>query len=188
MPRAATGGFAVVAIGWLSDRINDRMTLILLFTPPSLIGMIKMTIIQTSGKRGVLQFAQLSRNMSAPGFPLCYAWNASNTGGHTKKVTVNSFTLFTFGVDSVVSTYIFVPKNAPNYIPGKAAIVGLTAVMMACCVAMAINIRWNKQEEVALEQLIVDNGWTEQAVQREWVKAAFLDPTDRENAFFTYKR
>lgn len=35
MPRAAIGGFAVVAGGWLSDRINDRMTLVLLFTIPS---------------------------------------------------------------------------------------------------------------------------------------------------------
>jgi len=35
MPRTAIGGFAVVAGGWLSDRINDRMTLVLLFTIPS---------------------------------------------------------------------------------------------------------------------------------------------------------
>jgi MFS transporter, ACS family, allantoate permease len=97
MPRAAIGGVAVVAVGWLSDRINDRMTLILLFTLPTLIGMIIMTTMQYSGKRGVLEFAQLFQNLSAPGFPLCYAWNASNTAGHTKKVTVNAFTLFTFG-------------------------------------------------------------------------------------------
>jgi ACS family allantoate permease-like MFS transporter len=189
MPRAAIGGFAVVAVGWLSDRINDRMTLILLFTLPTLIGMIIMTTMQYSGKRGVLQFAQLFQNLSAPGFPLCYAWNASNTGGHTKKVTVNSFTLFTFGAGSVIGTYIFLPQNAPGYIPGKASIVVLTAVMMVCCAAMAyVNVRLNKQKKATLEKLIADNGWSEEDVQREREKAGFLDLTDRENVFFMYTR
>lgn len=71
MPRAAIGGFAVVAVGWLSDRINDRMTLILIFTIPTLVGMIILTTMQYSGQRGVLQFGQLVQNLSAPGFPLC---------------------------------------------------------------------------------------------------------------------
>lgn len=71
MPRAAIGGVAVVVVGWLSDRINDRMTLILIFTIPTLVGMIILTTMQYSGQRGVLQFGQLVQNLSAPGFPLC---------------------------------------------------------------------------------------------------------------------
>lgn len=189
MPRAAIGGFAVVAVGWLSDRINDRMTLILIFTLPTLIGMIIMVTMQYSGKMGVLEFAQLFQNLSAPCFPLCYAWNASNTAGHTKKVTVNAFTLFTFGVGSVVGTYIFLPKDAPGYIPGKAAVVALTGVVMACCAVMAyLNVRLNRQKKVALANLIEQNGWTEEEVEREREKAAFLDLTDKENVFFMYSR
>lgn len=165
------------------------MTLVLLFTLPTLTGMIIMTTMQYSGKKGVLEFAQLFQNLSANGFPLCYAWNASNIGGHTKKVTMNAFTLFTFGVGSVVGTYIFLPQDAPGYIPGKAAIVVLTAVLMASCAVMAyVNVRWNRQKKAALEKLIVDNGWTDQDVEREREKAAFLDLTDRENVFFTYTR
>ena len=189
MPRTAIGGFAVVAGGWLSDRLKDRMTLVLLFSIPTLIGMIIMTTMQYSGQRGVLQFAQLFQDLSAPGFPLCYAWNASNAGGHTKKNTVNAFTLFTFGLGSVVGTYIFLPKDAPGYIPGKAAIVVLTVVQMACCVIMAwINMRWNKQKKAKLLKMIEEKGWTEEDVQREREKAAFADLTDRENVFFTYTR
>ncbi|KAK5745896.1 hypothetical protein LTR17_001025 [Elasticomyces elasticus] len=189
MPRAAIGGVAVVAVGWLSDRLHDRMTLVLLFTLPTLIGMIIMTTMQYSGQKGVLQFAQLFQDLSAPCFPLCYAWNASNTAGHTKKVTVNAFTLFTFGVGSVVGTYIFLPANAPGYIPGKASIVVLTAVMMFCCAAMAwVNIRLNRQKKIVLDKLIADNGWSEDDVMREREKAAFLDLTDRENVFFVYTR
>lgn len=189
MPRSAIGGFAVFAAGWLSDRLNDRMSLIVILSIPTLIGMIIMTTMQYSGQKGVLQFAQLFQYLSNPGFPLCYAWNASNTGGHTKKVTVNSFTLFTFGVGSVVGTYIFLPKDAPGYIPGKAAIVVLTVIQMSSCVAMAVvNVRWNKQKKAKIEQLMAENGWTEEDVEREREKAAFLDLTDKENVYFKYSR
>ncbi|KAK5164584.1 uncharacterized protein LTR77_009790 [Saxophila tyrrhenica] len=189
MPRTAIGGFAVVAVGWLSDRINDRMTLIIIFTIPTLVGMIIQTTMQYSGQKGVLLFSQLFQDLSAPGFPLCYAWNASNSGGHTKKVSVNAFALFTFGVGSVVGTYIFLPEDAPGYIPGKAAIVVLTVVLMLTCVVMAyVNVRWNRQKRAQLAKLVEENGWSEEDVSREREKAAFLDLTDRENVFFTYTR
>lgn len=189
MPRTAIGGFAVVFGGWLSDRLKDRMSLVLLFTIPTLIGMIIMTTMQYSGDKGVLLFSQLVQDLSAPAFPLCYSWNASNTGGYTKKTTVNSFTLFTFGVGSVVGTYIFLPKDAPGYIPGKAAIVVLTAINMLTCVAMAYtNMRWNKQKRAQLAELKEQNGWGDEDVQKQREKAGFMDLTDKENVFFVYTR
>lgn len=189
MPRAAIGGVAVVGVGWLSDRYKDRMSLVLLTSLPTLIGMIILTTMQNSGKKGVLEFGLLIQNLSAPTFPLCYAWNSSNTGGYTKKNTINAFTLFTFGVGSVVGTYIFLPQDAPGYIPGKAAIGILTGVLMCAAAIMAyINVRWNRQKKVALQQLILDNGWSEEEVQHQAEKAAFLDLTDKENVFFTYTR
>jgi MFS transporter, ACS family, allantoate permease len=61
--------------------------------------------------------------------------------------------------------------------------------MMVCCAVMAyVNTRWNKQKRAALEKLIAANGWTEEDVEREREKAAFMDLTDRENVFFVYTR
>lgn len=84
MPRTAIGGFAVVAAGWLSDRLKDRMSLTLLLMIPTLVGMIILTTMQYSGQKGVLEFGQLIQNLSAPCFPLCYAWNASNIAGESQ--------------------------------------------------------------------------------------------------------
>ena len=81
------------------------------------------------------------------------------------------------------------PANAPGYIPGKASIVALTAVMMATCVVLAfVNVRLNKQKKAQLERLIAENGWTEEDVKKESERVAFLDLTDKENVFFTYTR
>jgi len=189
MPSGVIAGFAVVGGGYLSDYFKDRMILILIFTIPTLVGMIIMTTMQYSGQRGVLQFASYLGSLSAPGFPLCYAWNASNMSGHTKKVTANSMTLFTFGAGSVVGTYIFLPQDAPGYIPGKAAIVVLTALMMMCNVLMAwLNVRGNRIKREKLAVLTQEKGWTEEDIEREREKAAFLDLTDKENLFFVYTR
>ncbi|KZT53840.1 MFS general substrate transporter [Calocera cornea HHB12733] len=181
MPGGVIAGIAVVGGGYLSDFFSDRMTAILICTLPNLIGMIIMTTMQYSGKRGVLQFASYFTSLSAPGFPLCYAWNASNMSGHTKKVTANAMTLFTFGAGSVVGTYIFLPQDAPGYISGKAAIVVLTVIMMALNVIMAwINVRMNRTKKAKLAALVAEKGWTEEDVEREREKAAFLDLTDKE--------
>jgi MFS family permease len=120
MPRAPIGGFAVVAVGWLSDRLKDRMTLVLLFTLPTLIGFVILTAMQNSGQKGVLEFAFLFQYVSAPCFPLCYAWNASNTGGHTKKNTVNAFTLFTVRklMGKRVTRAMWYPRGSESVLDG----------------------------------------------------------------------
>jgi ACS family allantoate permease-like MFS transporter len=109
--------------------------------------------------------------------------------GHTKKVTVNSFTLFTFGVGSVVGTYIFLPAQAPAYIPGKAAIVALTILLMLLCVVMWwLNVRLNKQKLAAQQKLIEENGWSPVEVEKQKEQAAFLDSTDLNNVWFMYTK
>jgi MFS transporter, ACS family, allantoate permease len=45
---------------------------------------------------------------------LLYAYNASNTAGHTKKVTINAMTLASFGLGNIIGTETFLPKDAPG--------------------------------------------------------------------------
>ncbi len=112
---------------------------------------------------------------------IIYAYNASNTSGHTKKVTVNAMTLAAFCVANIVGTETFLPKDAPRYLPGKISIlVLLTAQLGLCFVIRCVNLWMNKKKKRALEELTRRNGWTAEDVKRERERAAFADMTDQQ--------
>ena len=127
-----------------------------------------------------------------------YAYNASNTSGHTKKVTdsaifsthlahyrrqntINAITLVSFGVGNIIGTEIFQPKDAPAYIPGKIAILVLLTVQLFICYLLRwINIRMNKQRQRKLEEIKAQRGWTDEDVKKERERHAFVDLTDKQ--------
>lgn len=112
---------------------------------------------------------------------ILYAWNSSNTGGHTKKVTINCMTLAAFCAGNIVGTETFLPKDAPNYIPGKISILVLLTIQLFVCVWLRwINLSLNKKKRKIIAELKEANGWTDEDLERERQKHAFLDMTDRE--------
>lgn len=109
-----------------------------------------------------------------------YSYNASNTSGHTKKSTVNAMTLFSFSAGNIIGTEIFLAKDAPDYIPGKIAIlVLLSGSLVIALTIRAINLRMNTRREEALVALQAQNGWTDADMQRERERHAFADLTDK---------
>lgn len=112
---------------------------------------------------------------------IIYAYNASNTSGHTKKVTINAMTLATFCVGNIVGTETFLPKDAPNYIPGKTGILILLCIsFFLCFVIRWVNARLNVKKRELIRGLKERNGWTDEDVERERQRHAFLDMTDKE--------
>jgi ACS family allantoate permease-like MFS transporter len=112
---------------------------------------------------------------------IVYAYNASNTSGHTKKLTINAMTLFSFSIGNIVGTEIFLPKDAPAYIPGKIAILVLLTVQIFICYLLRyINMCLNKKKALQLAEVKARRGWTDADVQRERERHAFLDLTDKQ--------
>ena len=88
--------------------------------------------------------------------------------------------MFAFSVGNIVGTEIFLPKDAPDYIPGKIAIMILLAVQIAVCfILRAINFRLNKQKREALARMKEENGWSDHDLQKERERHAFTDLTDK---------
>lgn len=112
---------------------------------------------------------------------IIYAYNASNTSGHTKKVTINAMTLAAYCIGNIIGAETFLPKDAPNYIPGKTAILILLSVsFFLCFVIRWVNIRLNTKKRNFIRAMKERNGWMDEDVERERQRHAFLDMTDKE--------
>ncbi|KAF5332071.1 hypothetical protein D9758_016261 [Tetrapyrgos nigripes] len=167
--------------GWYSDKKKERMIPIVIALIPTIVGSAMMVGLNHSGSKGALLFAVYLVGTFGSALSTVYAWNASNTSGHTKKSTVNALTLFTFSIGNIIGTEIFQPKDAPDYIPGKIAIMVLLTVQLFICFLLRyIHIRMNKTKMRLLEEEKARRGWTDEDVQRERERHAFLDLTDKQ--------
>lgn len=80
-----------------------------------------------------------------------------------------------------VGTEIFLPQDAPGYVPGKIAIlVVITAQIFVCFLLRWVNLRLNRKKREILEAAKARHGWSDEDVERERQKHAFLDLTDRQ--------
>ncbi|KAL4241586.1 MFS transporter superfamily protein [Abortiporus biennis] len=186
-PGGAVASLTTLLCGWYSDRKNERMLPIVFCLIPTIVGAAMLVGLNDSGKKGALLFATYIIGTFGSALASVYAYNASNTSGHTKKNTINAITLATFSLGNIIGTEIFQPKDAPSYIPGKIAIlVLLTAQLFISMLLRWINLRLNKKKRAALAAEKERRGWSDADVQRERERNAFMDLTDKQNIFFVY--
>lgn len=90
-------------------------------------------------------------------------------------------TLVSFGLGNIIGTEIFQPKDAPSYVPGKIAILVLLSVQLFVCYLLrGINLHMNKKKKARLAEEKACRGWTDEDVQRERERHAFMDLTDKQ--------
>ncbi|CDO74069.1 hypothetical protein BN946_scf185043.g119 [Trametes cinnabarina] len=180
-PGGAIGIISAVVCGWYSDRAGERMLPIVWSLIPTLAGAAMLVALNGAAQKGALLFATWIVGTYGSSLAIIYAYNASNTSGHTKKVTVNALTLAAFCVANIVGTETFLPKDAPGYLPGKISILALLSAQLVLC----FLIRWvngwmNKKKRRQVEELKRTRGWMDDDVRREKERAAFADLTDKQ--------
>ena len=93
-------------------------------------------------------------------------------------------TLVSFALGNIVGTEIFQPKDAPAYIPGKIAILVLLSVQLFICYLLRwINYRMNLRKQQILAEVKAQRGWTDDEVQKERERHAFMDLTDKQYVY-----
>ncbi|KAF8913831.1 MFS general substrate transporter [Gymnopilus junonius] len=196
-PGGAVAALMTLACGWYSDKKGERMLPIIFALVPTIVGSAMLIGLNDSGQKGALLFGKHLKLLPTCSVYLIgtfgsalasvYAYNASNTSGHTKKSTINAMTLVSFSVGNIIGTEIFQPKDAPAYIPGKIAIMVLLTVQLAISMLLRwINIRLNVKKQEVIAELKAQRGWTDADIQRERERHAFADLTDKENIYFVY--
>lgn len=186
-PTGAVAAATVLLCGWYSGKKNDRMIPIVFALIPTIVGAAMLISLNGSSKKSALLFAVYIIGTFGSALSTVYAWNASNTSGHTKKSTINAMTLVSFSAGNIIGTEIFQPKDAPGYLPAKIAIMVLLTVQLAICFLLRyINLRLNAKKREQIAELKARNGWSDEDVQRERDRHAFADLTDKENIYFVY--
>ncbi|KAI0952361.1 hypothetical protein AcV7_008198 [Taiwanofungus camphoratus] len=186
------GGLIGIVATWLvgrwSDKKGERMLPITFVLIPTLVGAALLVGLKNSpGHKGALLFATYIIGTYGCSLSQIYAYNASNTSGHTKKVTVNAMTLAAFCVANIIGTETFLPKDAPQYTPGKISILVLLSIeFFLCFVLRWYNLHLNRKKRKVVAQLKLENGWSDQDVERERQRHAFMDMTDKQNPYFVY--
>ena len=186
LPAGAVGIVVVLLSGYLSDRWNDRTLVMLLCLIPTIVAAAMMIGLDPTGipkhhAKGWLLFASYLSATFGAAFMILLAFNASNLAGHSKKVTVNAFTLVAFCLGNILGTQTFQAKEAPGYRSGKIAIIAcLTAQIFVSIALRLCNDSLNKKNKKILEEMSEQ----EKDITRE--KLAYADETDRRNPFFVY--
>ncbi|KDQ62569.1 hypothetical protein JAAARDRAFT_54493 [Jaapia argillacea MUCL 33604] len=186
-PGGFIGALMTIFCGWWSDKKGERMLPIVIAVAPTIVGAAILVGLNGTDQKGVLLMGSYLIGTCGSSLASIYAYNASNTSGHTKKSTINALTLFTFSLGNIVGTEIFLPKDAPNYVPGKIAILVLYGVGIFIPFLLRwMNIRLNRERQKKFLAEKERRGWTDEDVQKERERHAFMDLTDKQNLFFVY--
>ena len=106
---------------------------------------------------------------------------ASNTAGHTKKITTNAVFLIGYCVGNLIGPQTFVAAQAPSYTGGKIGFVVCDCVTLILIAAIYYNY-WlgNKKKEKELALM-------KETALDELENYEFADMTDKENPYFRYR-
>lgn len=90
-------------------------------------------------------------------------------------------TLAAFCIGNIIGSETFLPEDAPGYKPGKIAILILISVaLLVCFIIRFVNVRLNVAKRRGIERLRERFRWTDEDVERERQRHAFLDMTDKQ--------
>ncbi|KAL5526500.1 hypothetical protein ACEPAF_8224 [Sanghuangporus sanghuang] len=85
----------------------------------------------------------------------------------------------TLVLGNAIGTETFLPRDAPDYLPGKISmLVPLASQLFICYILRFINPRLNAKKRAHIAELKARNGWTDEDIERERERHAFLDLTN----------
>ncbi|KAG5362762.1 putative transporter [Yarrowia sp. B02] len=174
-PQGATELVGCIIFGILVQVTQKRLLMSMIAQTISMAAMCLLAFIPDNQSAGLAGLYILI--IYPVGFICILSSVASNTAGHTKKVTVNAILLIGYCVGNLIGPQTFRASDAPAYVPAKVSMVVLFCVAIALTgVIMLVNIRENKKRD--------DEGCFATTEQLEKIQCQ--DLTDKQNRYFRY--
>jgi ACS family allantoate permease-like MFS transporter len=174
-PQGATELVGCILFGLLVQYTQKRLLMSMIAQSISVMAMCLLAFIPDNQAAGLAGLYILI--IYPVGFICILSSVASNTAGHTKKVTVNAILLIGYCVGNLIGPQTFRASDAPSYVPAKVSMVVLFFVAIGLNgVLMWVNYRENKKRD--------EEGCFATPEQLEKIQCQ--DLTDKQNRFFRY--
>lgn len=203
-PAGAIGAVAILASGFLGDRLSQRILVSSIGIWISILGMILIVALPFSNKGGRLAGYYIS-NTSTVALVSVLSLISSNVAGYTKKTTVAAFFLIAYCAGNIIGPQTFNTKEAPRFRGAEITILGKcndnlffdnnlsawpwteiaddmrTAVCWGICLLLLGFIWWYYKLQNRRKAVIRAAPDYKKLENSEW-----LDLTDRENVELVY--
>ncbi|OJJ06112.1 hypothetical protein ASPVEDRAFT_45526 [Aspergillus versicolor CBS 583.65] len=176
VPGGAVEVIALLGSGYVGHITRECLMSSLGGEVTAIVGMVLIVALPLSDNIGRL-IGYYMTQASATGFVALLSLISSNVAGYTKKTTVAALYLIGYCTGNIIGPQIFLPEDAPRYVPAEITII----VCWGICCFLLVAIRfWYRRENERKAVLRADPGYV-RLENQEW-----LDLTDRENLDFVY--
>ncbi|ODV77778.1 MFS general substrate transporter [Suhomyces tanzawaensis NRRL Y-17324] len=148
------GAVVLVVLAVISDKVRIRSIFVCFAVLCTLVGFAVFGAIDVQAHLGVAYFSCFLMTMGASASSvLTSTWYTNNTPGANRRAVISAVGVPLANAAGLISTNIFLPKDAPKYIPAlgiTAGFGGLAIVVILCILLFMIydNRRRNKEQGV----------------------------------------
>ncbi|KAI1339769.1 MFS general substrate transporter [Xylariaceae sp. FL0016] len=149
MPFGFVQFIIILLSSWLAQRFRIKSAVLFGLTLPVIAGLaVLYAVPRTASHNAALLVGYYLLAFLFGGVPVTVAWIVANTAGTTKKSVAMSVYNAASSTGNIVGPLVFDSRDAPEYLPGLRAMLGLFVAMAASAVIQALNLAFlNKMQE-----------------------------------------
>ena len=180
--------FIFILLGsYAVHRLRHKAIVLAAFVVPVIAGLVILYVEGTGSSEKYSQGASLAGyyllSFLFGGNPLVSSWMIANTAGQTKKSAVMALYNAGNAVGNIVGPLLFDSKDAPHYVPGVRAVMGIFCALLGVIgIQVFVLIFLNRQRERQRVAAGKPAKLTDTSMSNKYVSFANGDPTLGQNA------
>jgi MFS family permease len=149
VPPYIVAAFTTVIAGYMSDRLQKRGIVAMLFSAIGAIGFLLLLCSKVAN----VQYAGLFLAAAGvyPLIPIVVSWGSNNCGGSLKKAVGTAIIVSLGNLGGVISSFIYPATDKPRYTKGHAINVAYCGIVFFSAAFMSFYLdRQNKKKEARI--------------------------------------
>jgi MFS family permease len=150
IPFGAVQLLVIVIASYVAWRFSRKSYMLMGLVLPVIVGLALLyTLPVSSSNTGPLLFGYYLIACLFGANPLIISWISANTAGSTKKsVTLSAYNAAS-AAGNIIGPYMFKESDAPRYLPGLKACLGIFVALFCCIALQVVNLTWLNRKKTA---------------------------------------